>query len=104
MISDSSRCVSSMARIFHMSFTQREFPMQKPPGRFWNHLAQYTVAATLIASVSGCHTPSAGIKTSETADGLPAVTAPPESFYQTYRDADREIARKFYKKYMNLRG
>jgi hypothetical protein len=35
---------------------------------------------------------------------MPAVTAPPETFYQTYRDADRAVARKFYKKYMNLRG
>lgn len=77
--------------------------MQKSPGLFWQYLAKYSLAATLVASVSGCHTPSTGSKSSESAD-TPAVTAPPESFFQAFREGDREVARKFYKKYMNLKG
>jgi hypothetical protein len=34
MISDSSRCVSSMARDFHIVFTQREFPYAKTTEQF----------------------------------------------------------------------
>ena len=80
--------------------------MHKSPGPLWNSLAKYSVAATLIASVSGCHTPATGNKTSEMANSdAPPVIAPPEAFFQTYRnDADREVARKFYKKYIDLRG
>jgi hypothetical protein len=32
------------------------------------------------------------------------VTAPPESFFQSVRDQDRDVARKFYKKYVNVKG
>jgi hypothetical protein len=35
---------------------------------------------------------------------LPAVTAPPESFFNIVREADREVARGFYRKYMNVGG
>lgn len=34
----------------------------------------------------------------------PAVTAPPEAFFEKYPARDREIARKFYKKYINVKG
>ncbi len=34
----------------------------------------------------------------------PAVTAPPESFFQQVRAKDREVARKFYKKYIDVKG
>ena len=87
--------------------------MQKSPGRLWNSLANYSIAATLIASVSGCHTPPMGTETTaserKTAamanNDAPPVIAPPESFFKSYRnDADREIARKFYKKYIDLQG
>jgi hypothetical protein len=32
------------------------------------------------------------------------VTAPPESFFQKVRERDRDAARQFYKKYLDLRG
>jgi hypothetical protein len=32
------------------------------------------------------------------------VTSPPESFFEKVRDRDREAARKFYKKYLNVNG
>jgi hypothetical protein len=39
-----------------------------------------------------------------TADALPAVTAPPDSFFNLVRERDREAARKFYKKYIDVKG
>jgi hypothetical protein len=35
---------------------------------------------------------------------VPAVTAPPESFFEKFRDRDREAARRFYKKHLNVKG
>jgi dipeptidyl aminopeptidase/acylaminoacyl peptidase len=37
-------------------------------------------------------------------NGKPAVTAPPESFFEKVRERDREAARKFYKKYIDVNG
>ena len=34
----------------------------------------------------------------------PQVTAPPESFFQKVRDSDRQAAREFYKKYIDVKG
>lgn len=34
----------------------------------------------------------------------PAVSAPPESFFKMIRDDDREAARQFYKKYLDVKG
>lgn len=38
------------------------------------------------------------------AQGIPAVTAPPESFFGIVRESDREVARGFYKKYIDVKG
>ncbi len=37
-------------------------------------------------------------------DSVPAVTAPPESFFAKIRERDREAARRFYKKYIDVKG
>ncbi len=34
----------------------------------------------------------------------PVVTAPPDSFFQLVREPDREVARQFYKKYLDVKG
>jgi hypothetical protein len=34
----------------------------------------------------------------------PAVAAPPESFFTKFREQDRDAARKFYKKYLDING
>jgi hypothetical protein len=34
----------------------------------------------------------------------PKVTTPPESFFEKFRERDREAARKFYKKYLDVNG
>jgi len=36
--------------------------------------------------------------------GLPTVTAPPESFFEKFHERDREAARKFYKKHIDVKG
>jgi dipeptidyl aminopeptidase/acylaminoacyl peptidase len=40
----------------------------------------------------------------EPAQQLPAVTAPPESFFEKVRERDRDAARAFYKKYIDVKG
>jgi hypothetical protein len=35
---------------------------------------------------------------------LPKVTAPPASFFEKFRDRDRDAARRFYKKYLDVNG
>ena len=34
----------------------------------------------------------------------PQVTAPPESFFEKVRERDRQAAREFYKKYIDVKG
>lgn len=36
--------------------------------------------------------------------GAPAVTAPPEAIFERFRANDRDVARGFYKKYIDVRG
>jgi hypothetical protein len=43
-------------------------------------------------------------KGSDATGGAPAVTAPPESFFAKVRDRDRDVARTFYKKYLDVKG
>ncbi|HYT94592.1 MAG TPA: hypothetical protein VEL76_38105, partial [Gemmataceae bacterium] len=35
---------------------------------------------------------------------VPPVTAPPEAFFEKIREKDRDAARKFYKKYIDVKG
>jgi hypothetical protein len=34
----------------------------------------------------------------------PAVTTPPDSFFEKVREADRDVAREFYQKYVDIKG
>jgi hypothetical protein len=38
------------------------------------------------------------------AQALPPVTAPPETLFERFRPGDRDVARKFYKKYIDVKG
>jgi hypothetical protein len=40
----------------------------------------------------------------EPAEGSSKVTAPPESFFEKVRERDRDVARRFYKKYLDVKG
>jgi hypothetical protein len=78
-----------------------------------------TVGFSLFAA--GCQTPSSSSSAGSastaatpstapppmamaSADDMPPVTAPPEAFFTKYRQSDRDVARKFYKKYMDVKG
>src|SRR5262249_22540880 len=37
-------------------------------------------------------------------DTIPTVTAPPESYFEKVRQSDRDAAREFYKKYVDING
>jgi alpha-glucosidase len=45
-----------------------------------------------------------GLTAGVAAAQAPAVTAPPESFFEKVRERDRDAARKFYKKYLDVKG
>jgi len=51
------------------------------------------------AMLSGCATPN-----KVTHDSTPPVTPPPPSFFQGFAEGDREAARQFYKKHLDLNG
>src|SRR5262245_60801599 len=57
--------------------------------------------AALLSEASAQDDPTAR---SGSRRGMPPVTAPPESFFQQFRETDREAARKFYKKYLDIKG
>ncbi|HVS39839.1 MAG TPA: hypothetical protein VMS17_30050 [Gemmataceae bacterium] len=45
-----------------------------------------------------------GVLAAARADAPPAATAPPEAFFQQVLERDRDAARKFYKKYLDVKG
>jgi hypothetical protein len=63
-------------------------------------------AATIMAGclMTGCRTEPVQSDASGHSDDLPPVSAPPESLFLRYREADRDAARQFYKKYIDLKG
>jgi hypothetical protein len=38
------------------------------------------------------------------AQDAPKVTSPPDAFFEKYREKDRDLARKFYQKYLDVKG
>jgi hypothetical protein len=50
--------------------------------------------------------PMESLRTAKTGDfsEYPRVTAPPESFFEKVREPDRQAARQFYKKYIDIKG
>jgi hypothetical protein len=47
---------------------------------------------------------SATARGAESAEPPPPVVSPPGSFFERFRDRDREAARRFYKKYLEVKG
>ena len=63
------------------------------------------VAAALIGCVAGgCRSHPPAPKPLEAAEGSQRVTAPPETFFQKLRESDRDAARGFYRKYIDVKG
>jgi hypothetical protein len=63
-------------------------------------LTERTIAAIVLAVIAA----SACIDVQSASEAYPPVTAPPESFFQMVSDRDRDVARQFYKKYMDVMG
>jgi alpha-glucosidase len=64
--------------------------------------------ALLMNAASAQQSPVLGGSVADTPDlsraQAPAVTAPPDAFFAKVRDRDREAARRFYKKYLEVNG
>ncbi|HEX4646157.1 MAG TPA: hypothetical protein VH598_11165, partial [Verrucomicrobiae bacterium] len=56
--------------------------------------------ALVALTIAGC----AHVQPAGSAPPPPRVTAPPETFFAKFRENDRPVARKFYKKYINVKG
>jgi hypothetical protein len=66
---------------------------------------EHFIAAALVASViAGCQSPPPANKRSEQAADYPHVIAPPETFFQKIGESDRDAARRFYRKYIDVKG
>ena len=46
----------------------------------------------------------AAAKAASRAEGVPFVTAPPDSLFEKFREGDREAARRFYRRYLDVKG
>jgi len=55
------------------------------------------ISTVLIQSTSLCARSGTSVK-------YPAVTAPPDSFFEKVRERDRQAAREFYRKYIDIKG
>jgi hypothetical protein len=63
------------------------------------------LAGVLIAGImAGCQTQPQVAKSSAPIVDVPPVIAPPEAFFQKFRETDRETARTFYRKYIDVKG
>ena len=60
--------------------------------------ARYFACALIALFAVGISGGSRGAETP------PPVTSPPDSFFQLVRERDRDVARQFYKKYMDVKG
>jgi predicted metalloprotease with PDZ domain len=78
------------------------------PGKKWVLEARSEATASQRARVRGWLGAALPDSTSQgqgnATQGLPAVTAPPASLFDKVRERDREVARKFYKKYVDVKG
>src|SRR5215472_11437748 len=66
--------------------------------------AYFIAAVMVVLMIAPCRGQSSGSDASANSTDLPPVITPPESLFQKYREADRDAARQFYKKYIDLKG
>lgn len=72
---------------------------------FSNRTAHHFMALVVTSCVlAGCRSPSIAPIPSEQAAGYPRVIAPPETFFQKISESNRDAARKFYRKYIDVKG
>src|SRR5262245_20250042 len=72
-----------------------------------NRLASIGLIVVLLKSallLSGASAQSPDGATGPSAEKVPPVTAPPDSFFDKVREQDRNAASRFYKKYLDVKG
>jgi hypothetical protein len=62
------------------------------------------VKTILWVALLGSYLTSAFAQVPASIPGAPPVTSPPESFFQLVRQSDRDVARQFYKKYIDVKA
>lgn len=68
-------------------------------------LIAFFLAAVLIAGVAGgCQSRPPVANSLEQAASSPRVITPPEAFFQKIHESDRDAARQFYRKYIDVKG
>jgi hypothetical protein len=70
-------------------------------------ISSLLASTVLLGTTSGPGVPAGpGSSAARSTSGpeLPAVTAPPKSFFAKVRERDREVAQRFYKKYVAVQG
>jgi len=65
---------------------------------------QFVAAALIAGVVAGCRSHSPASNQLEQPVGSPRVIAPTETFFQRISEPDRDAARKFYRKYIDVEG
>jgi hypothetical protein len=72
------------------------------------HLLSALLPGMVLILTSAFHSAIARADSAEpggsSLQGLPAVIAPPELFFEKVRERDRDVARTFYKKYLDVKG
>lgn len=71
--------------------------------RFWTGTRSFILRKATVVLAAALFA-SCATRGPVTVEATPPVTAPPESFFQAFPQGDREAARKFYKKHVELKG
>jgi hypothetical protein len=92
-----------------LAMDQNTKPMLRPAHSLTSFFCFCATCVVLALAGAGCssthHAPAAtNQRRSEADKSLPPVTTPPESFFKLVRENDRDAARKFYAKYIDVRG
>src|SRR5262245_58104634 len=82
--------------------SKREAENRRPPVKKRVSIGLLLVLLMVAAEPTGRS--SSGQSGIPALQGVPPVTAPPEAFFEKVREADREVARRFYKKYIDVKG
>ncbi len=81
-----------------------EVPQMKRALELWIAAVCFSLIFATKSFAADTNSTAANSATSTSQHDTPAVTAPPESYFEKVRANDRDAARAFYKKYIDIRG
>jgi hypothetical protein len=67
-------------------------------------LVIFSIAFTIIILCGSAQSETSLVLEHSEGMAYPAVTVPPDSFFEKVQERDRDVARQFYKKYIDLKG